>query len=474
PMIETWENMDRLEDGWAGASLTPGPIELVEGLKEKVDGKWNLDNALAYLADDYDTLVWIAWLESRVKQPADLENTGRRGFTFLGARAVVEEEILKRVAEHEKWHGAFTGRGNPFTLVREDNKSFRGYPRSFDLAVAMQNNQDARKFLEASSDTKYYRFPEQEVMAREVWLRASRSGEVAKRFRLRLKRETPLPARTQLLLACQKGAEPSRAVDPDVYVWQEAHRLVRLNTMLGFATWLSHERSPATISDGAQSSAKRNADKTDSKPGAGYLDPFPHIYRQLRDVCKRMQKLSEEHLGIPSDAATNRCKKMANLMEQAEKIAKREIKKPERMSAEDAAWIGNWATHLGDILEPTVSIKTGGAREAGASAMLTAVPWSDETRALQTALGPLWRLSTVVAVGDEDRPVTGALFSLYEFKGNARDLMTDAEWRERVLGNTPARPLLLEELIPPPSITSRIEDIVGNSSMKDKEAERSE
>jgi len=464
PLLKKWKRINKLETAWAGRAETPGPIELVEALKIKLEENkkdYSLDSALLFLSSDYDTLVYIAWLESRVRQPQDVNHDGTRYFTFLGPRPVIEQNVLAKLARSKEWDAGYTGSGDPFSLVTDGLEKFRGYPRGFDLAAAMQNNIEARKFLEAGGDRDYYYFADRSESAREIWLRSCRSGEINQSWFKFLDDDGPLSVRTQLLEACQKSAEPSRAVRPDVYVWQDAHRLVRLNTMLGYVTWLNYEVSPAEMksSNGGLKSMGKVSVNTSGK-GPGYLDPFPHVYDQLADASEWMAKLAGEYLGIETDAA-RRCNRMKTLMETAEGVAKREIKKPDSMSKEDEAWIGQWAKNLRDVLTPDALVKSYIARSADTPISVTSVPWRSDHRALQFGLGPVWRLDTIVAVGESDRHVSGALFSHYEFKiAEDEELVTNTDWHERLKIGETGKPMLLKLIIPPPSITSRLDHIV--------------
>ncbi len=470
-LLKKWKRINKLETAWAGQAETPGPIELVEALKIKLEEnnkEYSLESALKYLANDYDTLVYIAWLESRVRQPRDVNHDGARYFTFLGPRPPIEKEILAKMARSKEWDAGYTGNKSPFSLVIDGTKKYRGYPRGFDLAAAMQNNIEARKFLEREGDRDYYLFADRSEIAREVWLKSSRSGEQEDSWFTFIDDDDPLPVRTQLLQACQKSVEPSRAVHPDVYVWQDAHRLVRLNTMLGYATWLNYEVTPAEVqSVNGRLKSLQNTTGDTAKKGPGYLDPFPHVYLQLSEACKRMAELAQEYLGKQTDT-TRRCASMKTLMHEAAEVAERQIEKPDKSNKEDEMWIRNWAKNLRNVLTPETLSKTYIARSADTPISITSVPWRSGNRALQFGLGPVWRVDTVVAVGEHDRHVSGALFSHYEFKiDEDQKLVDNTTWQQRLQSGKTGQPMLLEPLIPPPSITSKIDHIVAKPTKRD-------
>jgi hypothetical protein len=367
------------------------------------------------------------------------------------------------MARHEKWQAGFVGDNEPFTLAQLGIEFFRGWPRGYDLAAALQNNLDARKFLEESGDTEYYYYRRQRRAAREVWLRASDSGEFSCAEKWDLPWADRLPVRVQLLQVAQMSAEPSRAVRPDVYVWQDAHRLARLNTSLAYCAWLNHEYAPAGFYQTNDVLKPLNAHVgNEGKQAAGYIDPFPHVYERLADSCRRMADLCEEHLG-PKNPTTRRCIEMQALMKRAEEVAVNEITKPDSMALADARWIDQWAAHLRNALndESLSGIYVG--RDARDSVAVAAVPWMRRSRALQMATGPLWALQTTVAVGEEDREVVGAIFSFYEFKSDSSALVGNADWRAMLSSGTAGAPLLLRQLVPPPAVTSRLNDIVEAS-----------
>jgi hypothetical protein len=76
--LDVWKELNGAETLWSGESPELDPPTLLTSLESQLEGPVSFSRTLELLADDYETLVWLAWIEARLPAlPYCQENTPR-------------------------------------------------------------------------------------------------------------------------------------------------------------------------------------------------------------------------------------------------------------------------------------------------------------------------------------------------------------------------------------------------------------
>ncbi len=462
-VLDIWKEMDATETRWSGQSPDLDPPTLLASLKTRVPKPGNLAQTIEFLADDYNTLAWLAWLEARLK-PLSYRHDfdlGRRGFSLLGRRYPTDSRILRAMRANETWPGrSNVPQERAFTNAPGKNgETIRGLSRGLDLLAAMGNAQ-AYLLLKREGDLQYFGMDRQKNLAEEVW-KSSLLRE--KGFFRKLRESWRSESHPQgwppesadsieqiLTLAIEQTAGALRPRKLPDYTRQTDHEFLRANSALAF--WVSLQRESELVEPVQPLERPLDlppATSLDTPPPGGatlpcYVDPYPTLYNQLARAAGNMAVILENSNPLSNPFVQN-ARAVEQLLKTLERVALQQTRKSSRISPEDQKTLCEWGLSLSRALElpPDEAARIGFQLDAPVPTIATLHNQGGAT--FQAGVGPLWSLTTTAPFENQDIQVTGAILPYFEAKRLQTEAYTAAQWRELHQKKEPLAPTLLRE-----------------------------
>lgn len=458
--LDVWKEMDSAETQWSGESPALDPPALLASLKTCAPKPETPEQTLAFLADDYDTLTWLAWLEARLQPLAYCQtpDPGRRGFSLYGRRYSPDSRILCAMHSNDTWPGRGTAvRERIFTSVPGKNgETLRGGNRGLDLLAALGNPQ-ASLLLKRDGDFQYFGMDHQKKQAQEVWRSylPEEKGFFRKlgdtlHFANRGKNSTEGSDSIEqsLIQAIEQTAGVLSLRRLPDYARQTDHEFLRANSALAFWVSLQQESEQVEIAS-PQEKPVQNRIVPDLPPTTGpggicYVDPYPVLYHQLARTAGNMATVLEKSNRLSTPFIQN-AHSVERLLNTLERVALQQAGKSDRISPEDRKTLCEWGPSLARALElpPEEAIRIGFRLD---EPVPTIVTLQNRGGAIfQVGIGPLWTVTTTAPILGQDIQVTGAILPYFEAKRPEEKAWTAAQWRDLHRKQEPLAPTLLRE-----------------------------
>ncbi|PIE53437.1 hypothetical protein CSA37_01315 [Candidatus Fermentibacteria bacterium] len=177
-------------------------------------------------------------------------------------------------------------------------------------------------------------------------------------------------------------------------------------------------------------------------PSAGFVEPVPEVYAELRSALRTAQN-GLEHYGLLDDDAAPRFRNAELILSRLQGIAEKELA-GELLSAEDADFLKSFAASL----EGTIA--WGGNTTEGLETSLIADVHTDQNSGsvLEAASGNLDYCVIIYRRPDGIiEAAAGPVLSYYQFNWPMGDRLTDEKWRDMLEQEPPARPEWTSEYI---------------------------
>jgi hypothetical protein len=458
--LDVWKEMDAAETQWSGESQDLDPPALLASLKTCAPKPETLERTLAFLADDYDTLTWLAWLEARLQPLAYCQtpDSGRRGFSLYGRRYSPDSRILCAMRSNDTWPGrANASQKRIFTSVPDTNgETLRGGNRGLDLLAALGNPQ-ASLLLKRDGDFQYFGMDNQKKQAQEVWkgYLPEEKGffrKLGDPFSFAKKANDPAEGtgsiEQSLIQAVEQtaGALSLRRL-PD-YARQTDHEFLRANSALAF--WVSLQRESEQVEIASpQEEPVPNKTAPDPSPTTGpvglcYVDPYPTLYHQLARTAGNMAAVLEKSNRLSTPFIQN-ARPVEQLLKTLERVALQQAGKSDRISPEDRKTLCEWGPSLARALElpSEEAIRIGFRLDEPVPTIVTLQNRGGAT--FQAGIGPLWTVTTSAPILGQNIQVTGAIFPYFEAKRPEEKAWTAAQWQDLHRKQEPLAPTLLRE-----------------------------
>ncbi len=458
--LDVWKELNGAETLWSGESPELDPPTLLTSLESQLEGPVSFSRTLELLADDYETLVWLAWIEARLPALPYCQETplGRRGFSLLGRRFPTDHRVLRAMRANDIWNGEGNKvPDNAFTRLSGDSgKTQRGLSRGLDLLAVMGNSQ-AYRILKREGDLQYFGMDRQKHLAEEVW-KSARPKEKEKLEELKewwispslrtnkLQNSESITSRLLRSVEQTAGAMQLRK-NPD-YVRQPDHEFLRANSALAFWVLLQREseetESLHTLDPTPSTSTLNIENPTPNATLPCYVDPYPTLYADLAQVANQMVTVLQM-VHHTEDPFVKNAQAVQRLLKTLERAALSQAKRSGSPSPEDQKILQDWGGALARArtLPPDDAVGIGFRLEEPLPTLATLQ--KREGFVLQVGVGPLWSLTTTAPIEGYDIQVTGALLSYYEVKRSESQTYTATQWRELHRKQEPIAPTLLRE-----------------------------
>ena len=340
------------------------------------------------------------------------------GFRFMGQRFVFDSYIFQQlVYEQVK---LYRGNGEPFTLVRSDAGSIRGFPRGLDIAAVFGSDR-ALETLKAEGDTDYEGYDQQ-----MAGLRAEVQALKPEQWNENLY--------WRWLYALQALLEPEGQSHPQFMrgmPWTDRE----LFAFLGSWTELRHD----TILYAKQSMTVR-ATALEPQPAVarGYVEPQTELYARLASLARETVSGLQGY-GVLSDDMAQRFEQMAGLVEALRDMSERELRgepigDPQQQMLVDIGERLEALTTFTQITDKEMST------EADDRMAVVADVHTDPNsgQVLEEGVGDAFQIFAAVPLDGQLLAAIGGTFSYYEFKQPMSERLTDEAWQ--ALERFPPRP----------------------------------
>jgi hypothetical protein len=170
-------------------------------------------------------------------------------------------------------------------------------------------------------------------------------------------------------------------------------------------------------------------------PSAGFVEPVPEVYAELRATLQ-MARRALEYYNVYDESLTRRFSNAESLLGTLQSIAERELA-GEMLSTEDADFLKGFARYLEG------SIVLGEVTTEGLETSLVADVHTDQNSSsvLEVASGDLDNCVVVYRRADGVvEAAIGPVLSYYQFSHPMNDRLTDEAWREMLASDPPQRP----------------------------------
>jgi hypothetical protein len=170
-------------------------------------------------------------------------------------------------------------------------------------------------------------------------------------------------------------------------------------------------------------------------PSAGFVEPVPEVYAELRATLQ-MARRALEYYNVYDESLTRRFSNAESLLGTLQSIAERELA-GEMLSTEDADFLKGFARYLEG------SIVLGEVTTEGLETSLVADVHTDQNSSsvLEVASGDLDNCVVVYRRADGVvEAAIGPVLSYYQFSHPMNDMLTDEAWREMLASDPPQRP----------------------------------
>ncbi|MCD4706800.1 MAG: DUF3160 domain-containing protein [Candidatus Sabulitectum sp.] len=170
-------------------------------------------------------------------------------------------------------------------------------------------------------------------------------------------------------------------------------------------------------------------------PSAGFVEPVPEVYAELRATLQMARK-GLEHYDISDDRLSMQFERAESLLGTLQSIAERELA-GEMLTESDADFLKGFA----EALEATIS--WGEITDEGLETSLIADVHTDQNTSsvLEVASGNLDNCVVIYRRADGVvEAAIGPVLSYYQFSQPMNDRLTDEAWRTMLRSDPPARP----------------------------------
>jgi len=326
------------------------------------------------------------------------------GLRFMGQRFVPDSYMMGKLVMPSV--GAFTGSGQPFTLVQSAGGSIRGFPRGLDV-LSVLGSARAAEILQDSGDTAYKRYDDIMDELREEF---AQMGPVAWHKNLYW----------SWLDSLRALLEPTGGDGWPTFMTTQAWQDKSLNTAL--ASWAQLRHDTILYAKQSQTMFATAAPPMEKQPVVGYVEPVPDFYARLLTLT-RMTKDGLSALEVLDDEAARRLDSLAEILQRLLDMSQKELAN-EALTEADYKFI----EYFGERLEGVVS----GVEDQGLETTIIADVHTDSNTqaALEEGTGYL-RVMVVAYKLPQGNIVLGAgpVLSYYEFKHPMSDRLTDEAWK---------------------------------------------
>jgi hypothetical protein len=336
-----------------------------------------------------------------------LEST--KGFRLMGQRFIPDSYMFSRLVG--PYTGAYTGSGQPFTLVG----SIRGFPMGLDV-MALLGSERARAILDETGNDDYTLYDD-------------RYGELEAEFA----NFTDADWNRNLYWSWLYSLKPLLAGHGSGYptfMQGEAWQDKQLNCALASWTELRHD----TILYAKQSyTMECTAMPPEELPVVGYVEPVPEFYHRLLALT-RMTGAGLDEMAVLDDASKARLDRLEAILERLEEISVAELEH-EALSEDDYEFIRNF----GDALEGVIADVDDKAKKT----TVVADVHTDANSRMVLEEGVGYVDMIVVAYPLPDGRIlcgAGPVMTYHEFTQPMAERLTDEQWREMLETSPPARP----------------------------------
>jgi hypothetical protein len=317
--------------------------------------------------------------------------------------------------------GAYTGAGNPFTLVATPLESIRGFPRGLDVMVVLGSDR-ALSLLDSEGDTDYLGYDvsvnqllsQFQAFGLADWTKNLYWGWL---FGLR-----------PLLAPCGPGYPAFMQST----AWQDK----QLNTALASWAELRHD----TILYAKQSTTPVvttviGVPINPPPPPPGYVEPVPEVYERLRALTS-LTHTGLANLNVLNADMTNRLAGIESVLARLRDISVEELQ-GQAVSDSDNTFITTFYATLAGFCDSSFG------PQSEATTMVADVHTDANTQqVLEEGVGYVKLVVAACSVPQQGTFLAaGPVFSGYEFKWPMSDRLTDSEWTNLLAGaEAPALP----------------------------------
>ncbi len=337
------------------------------------------------------------------------DTLGLLGFRFMGQRFIPDSYIFQNLIYPKVM--SYSGKGNPFTLVKTPAGNIRGFPRGLDVMYVFGASA-AGDILKQEGDAEYKKYSEQIKSLQDEFQKFPKSQWQENLY-------------WRWLWVLRKLTTHSHVGYPK-FMQSKLWALKELNAALSSWAELRHD----TILYGKQSYALLTSmPPTPKKLTEGWVEPYPEIYKWMSDFVKELAETSE----YPEEIHKNLLK-YVEILQSLSIISSKELK-DESLTEMEHRLIWN----IGSILKGVTQfspelmrkITSGADEEMAIIADVHTEPNSGKV--LEEGVG----YPSIIYVKLPGKIVKGGVFSYYEFKAPMAERYTDEKWQEELRTNPP-------------------------------------
>jgi len=417
-LMERWERIYEVTSFYVGYSDDLGPVQYMDAM-ERAFGGVNRTLTAAETTALQETLrsyptpaIYGGTGYSAVgdEEEARQALNATTGFRFMGQRFIPDSYVFSELVY--PYAGAFTGTGEPFTLVRGE----RAVPTALDV-MALLGSERAAVLLDEGGDSRYLHYEEVYDRLEGEFAAVNVSGWNRNLYWGWLYSLRPL-------LGTFGEGYPAFM---QTSAWQEKE----LTTSLASWTELRHD----TILYAKQSYTfgRAIAVEPQEKAVSGYVEPVPEFYSRLHALTA-MTREGLAALDALDPTSEQRLQTLDTVLVRLTNISVQELE-GEPLTAADHAFIRG----VGDLLDGTLEGVDDRAKTTAIVADVHSNPYEDLV--LEEGVG--YTGLVVAACPAPDGSVTlaaGPVFSYYEFTVPLAGRLTDEAWQERLRQDPPDRP----------------------------------
>ncbi len=336
------------------------------------------------------------------------------GLRFMGQRFVPDSYMMGKLVMPSV--GAFTGTGEPFTLVQSQAGPIRGFPRGLDVMNVLGSDR-AGQILTDAGDTAYDKYGD---MVAELRSEFAEMGPAAWHKNLYW----------SWLHSLKALLEPTAGDGWPTFMTTQAWQDKALNSTL--ASWAQLRHDTILYAKQSYTMVGTAAPPMDEKPVVGYVEPVPEFYARLLGLT-RMTKDGLGALKVLDDEGSQRLDNLAGILQRLLDMSQKELGN-EVLTEDDYKFIEDFGEHLEGVVA--------GVEDQGLETTIIADVHTDGNtqQVLEEGTGYL-RLMLVAYKLPQGHIVLGAgpVLSYHEFKHPMSDRLTDEAWKA-MLGSEKAPP----------------------------------
>ena len=348
-----------------------------------------------------------------------------KGFRFMGQRFIPDSYMFQELVygrKGEKVILRYTGKGKPFTMeVVPAAGPVRAFPRGLDV-MAVLGSERALAILEKEGDTEYTEYDSQLSNLRKEFSALSPDEWKQNLYWRWLHCLLPLLEDVR-----EKQVPEFMKSDP----WMDKE----LQTSLGSWAELRHD----TILYAKQSYAMlTRAMPPQPELTYGYVEPYPEVYRRIRDMMADMRANLAE-LGILLPGIPEKFREFEEISGQLAAISEKELA-GRRLDEREYELIRNIGGALSSLKQfpPEIMAKITSGTDERMDIIADVHTDMNTKQVLEEGVGSPYDIFVIVEDEKGARLCRGGVFSYYEFKHPMDDRLTDEKWQQ--MGKEKNRP----------------------------------